>query len=108
MALRPWSSQPDDIVTDLGGVDAVGLDTVLARTRDGFVLLEHRRLDGEEVTEMLVPILDRLPASLETASLEQLDAFVELVELAARFGPRHGATRDGALRRGGRGYGSRT
>ncbi len=76
----------DDIVTDLGGVDAVGLDMVLARTRDGFVLLEHRRLDGEEVTEMLVPLLDRLPASLETASPEQLDAFVELVELAARFG----------------------
>ena len=75
-----------DIVTDLGGVDAVGVDMVLARTRDGFVMIETNRLDSAEVTEMLAPMLERLTASLGAASGEQLDAFVELVQLAARFG----------------------
>ena len=74
-----------EIVNDLGGVKAVGFKRAVAQTRDLFVMLEARRLEPDAVETAFNRILPELADSLDDVSDVDLDAFVELLTLAARF-----------------------
>ena len=73
------------ILDELGGVEAVGFGAALAHTRDLFVMLEADRLTATEVGRALRRPLVNLVDRIGLAGPEELDRFVELAELAARF-----------------------
>ena len=76
------------ILAARGGVAAVGLDTAVAQARDGFVMLEEGRLYLDEVAAMLDGVTSAAALAVGEASDEQFGGFLELFDLAARFGVR--------------------
>ena len=75
----------DRISADLGGVKAVGFGRVAERARDGFVMLEGHRLDPGEVAGVLAELVSELAGEVAMADATDLEAFIELIELAAIF-----------------------
>lgn len=94
----------DAVVHDLGGVEAIGFDRVVARVRDAFVLLELDRLTEPEVNAVVSAVLPRLVEALPsiehgTDSVREttesvaaapdtrfdLEGFVDLGRLATRL-----------------------
>ena len=71
-----------------GGVAVVGLDTAVAQARDGFVMLEEERLYPDEVAAMLDGVTAAAAPAAGEATDEQFARFLELFDLAARFGVR--------------------
>ena len=73
------------ILEDLGGVGEVGFAAAVARTRDLYVMLETDRLTATEVGRALRGPLAGLVDQIDLAQGHELEGFVELAELGARF-----------------------
>ena len=73
------------ILEELGGVEAVGFGAALAHTHDLFVMLETDRLTTTEVGRALRRPLASLVDRIDLAEADELERFVELAELGARF-----------------------
>ena len=78
-------SATDRIVADLGGIQEVGFGRVVERTRDGYVMLGTERLDRAEIGRLMTAVVPQLAAAVATATVDELDGFHELVELAVAF-----------------------
>ena len=76
------------ILAARGGIGAVGFDVAVAQARDGFVMLEEGRLYPPEVAAMLDGIVSAATPDAADASAEEFDRFLELFDLAVRFGVR--------------------
>ena len=74
----------DRIVADLGGVEQVGWGRVVSKTRDAFVLLEAGRLGRAQVARLLSVMIPVLADAAAGATDVEIEAFVELMQLAAR------------------------
>ncbi|MEE2636086.1 MAG: hypothetical protein VYE68_02485 [Acidobacteriota bacterium] len=73
------------ILEEAGGVTALGFGDTVARTRDLFVMLDTDQLTPNEVVRALGRPLVHLVDGLDQAGDDELDAFVELWELAVQF-----------------------
>lgn len=73
------------ILRDRGGISETGLTLTLERVRDGFVMLENRRLYPDEVREMIDQVMLEIGVSPATATDAQFANFLELFELAIQF-----------------------
>ena len=78
-------SATDRILAYLGGVGKVGFGQAVERTRDGYVMLETGRLDHVEVARLMTELIPELAGAVPTATVDELDGFHELVELAVTF-----------------------
>ena len=77
------------ILAARGGVAAVGFDVAVGQARDGFVMLEEGRLYPDEVAAMLGGVVSAAaPAAAERHPTSRSIGFLELFDLAVRFGVR--------------------
>lgn len=75
----------DRILEARGGVSDVGLDRAVERARDGFAMLEERRLHADEVAAMLDGTIARIAPAAAGASDAEFARFSELFDLAVQF-----------------------
>ena len=76
------------ILASRGGIAAVGFDVAVAQARDGFVMLEEGRLYPDEVAAMLDGVVAAATPAAGGASDDEFARFLELLDLAERFGVR--------------------
>ena len=76
------------ILAARGGIEEVGFGIAVAQARDGFVMLEEGRLYPDEVAEMLDGVVAAAAPAAGGVTDDEFAAFLELFDLAVRFGVR--------------------
>ena len=90
------------ILAARGGIETVGFGVAVSQARDGFTMLEEGRLYPDEVAAMLDGVVGTAAPAAGRATDEEFERFLELFDLAVRFGvrfaPPEPAALDGARR----------